>query len=108
MLFACGTLCLAGATEPEPLDITAASLRSNLSFLASDALEGRATPSRGLDVAAEFIASRFRTAGLEPIFQTAQFAEVTPKLDDFKLTLMTRAGELALTGGDVRVRSSGR
>lgn len=52
------------------------SLRGNLSFLSSDLLEGRATPSKGLDIAAEFIASRFREAGLEPVgddgyFQTA-------------------------------------
>jgi Peptidase family M28 len=42
------------------------SLRGNLSFLASDLLEGRDTPSRGLDLAAEFIAAQFRRAGLEP------------------------------------------
>ncbi len=56
--------------------ITAADLKGDLSFLASDALQGRYTPSPGLDVAAEFIASQFRAAGLEPggdqdYFQTA-------------------------------------
>ncbi len=45
--------------------VSADSMRANLSFLASDALEGRETPSRGLDVAAEFIASRFRGMGLQ-------------------------------------------
>lgn len=58
------------AIEPEvqtALDrISEDSLRGNLSFIASDALEGRATPSRGLDIAAEYIASQFRRAGLEP------------------------------------------
>jgi peptidase M28-like protein len=43
------------------------SLRGNLSFLASDLLEGRDTPSRGLDLAAEYIAAQFRRAGLEPV-----------------------------------------
>lgn len=57
--------------------ISASSLRANLSFLASDALQGRYTPSPGLDVAAEFIASRFRECGLEAggddgYFQTAK------------------------------------
>src|SRR5260370_28132144 len=47
--------------------ITAASLRGHLSFIASDLLEGRATPSRGLDVAAEYIAAQFRRAGLQPV-----------------------------------------
>lgn len=60
--------------------ITAADLKGDLSFLASDALEGRFTPSPGLEIAAEFIASRFRAAGLEPggdqeYFQTARMTE---------------------------------
>jgi Peptidase family M28 len=60
--------------------ITAANLKGDLSFLSSDALEGRYTPSSGLDVAAEFIASQFRAAGLEPggdqdYFQTAQMTD---------------------------------
>lgn len=42
------------------------SLRGHLSFIASDALEGRATPSAGLNVAAEYIAAQFRRAGVEP------------------------------------------
>jgi hypothetical protein len=53
--------------------ITAESLRADLSFLASDALKGRFTPSPELDVAAEFIASRFRAAGLEPAIQGTYF-----------------------------------
>src|SRR4051812_15783557 len=59
--------------------ISADSLRGHLSFIASDALEGRKTPSRGLDLAAEYIAAQFRRAGLEPAgddgyFQTASWA----------------------------------
>ncbi|MGI9071857.1 MAG: M20/M25/M40 family metallo-hydrolase [Bryobacteraceae bacterium] len=46
--------------------ISADSLRGNLSFLSSDMLAGRWTPSAGLDIAAEFVASRFRAAGLDP------------------------------------------
>src|ERR1700742_308057 len=61
--------------------ISADSLRGHLSFLASDLLEGRATPSPGLDLAAEYIAAQFRRAGLEPagddgFFQTATLADV--------------------------------
>jgi Zn-dependent M28 family amino/carboxypeptidase len=60
--------------------ISADSLRGHLSFLASDLLEGRATPSRGLDLAAEYVAAQFRRAGLEPAgddgyFQTATLAD---------------------------------
>lgn len=46
--------------------ITANSLRGHVSFLASDLLEGRDTPSRGLEIAGEYIASQFRRLGLEP------------------------------------------
>ena len=54
------------------------SLEGHVSFLASDLLEGRDTPSRGLSIAAEYIASQFRRAGLEPAgddgyFQTAHW-----------------------------------
>jgi hypothetical protein len=66
--------------------LTANSLKADVSFLASDALEGRGTPSKGLDIAAEYIAAQFRRAGLEPAgddgyFQTAPFADVTPNTE---------------------------
>src|SRR4051812_48332675 len=74
----------ARADEPAPaaraaLDrISPDSLRGHLSFLASDLLEGRGTPSRGLDIAAEYIAAQFRRVGLKPMgddgyFQTAEW-----------------------------------
>ncbi|HVF45475.1 MAG TPA: M28 family peptidase [Pyrinomonadaceae bacterium] len=58
--------------------VSAGDMRGHLSFIASDALEGRKTPSRGLDIAAEYIAAQFRRAGLEPAgddgyFQTADW-----------------------------------
>lgn len=66
--------------------ISADSLRGNLSFLASDALRGRWTPSPELDIAAEFIASRFREAGLEPgngnsYFQVADLTELAAETE---------------------------
>src|SRR5262249_39681184 len=62
--------------------ISADSLRGHLSFIASDLLEGRNTPSRGLEIAAEYIAAQFRRAGLEPAgdakgesyFQTSEWS----------------------------------
>src|SRR5438067_2299389 len=61
--------------------ISADSLRGHLSFIASDALEGPATPSRGLDLAAEYIAAQFRRVGLEPAGDDGYFqtASVTPR-----------------------------
>src|SRR5579872_3929997 len=72
--------------------LTAAGLKADVSFLASDALQGRGTPSPGLDIAAEFIAAQFRRAGLEPAgddgyFQTATFVQVAPGSDGLEFTL---------------------
>ncbi|MGA3242970.1 MAG: aminopeptidase, partial [Bryobacteraceae bacterium] len=72
--------------------LTANGLKADVSFLASDLLEGRDTPSRGLDIAAEYIAAQFRRAGLEPVgddgyFQTASFVSVTPNTDGLEFTL---------------------
>ncbi len=72
--------------------LTANSLKADVSFLASDLLEGRATPSRGLDIAAEYIAAQYRRAGLEPVgddgyFQTATFVSVVPDMDGIAFTL---------------------
>lgn len=56
-------------------------MKGRLSFLSSDLLEGRGTPSRGLDLAAEYIASEFRRAGLEPAGDDGYFQ--TGKLPDW-------------------------
>ena len=72
--------------------ISADSLRGHLSFIASDLLEGRGTPSRGQDIAAEYIAAQFRRAGLEAVgddgyFQTANWVQTAPNTEGFALTL---------------------
>src|SRR2546430_12378522 len=46
--------------------ISAAQLRSYLSFIASDEMEGRDTPSRGLDTTAKFIAMNLGRWGFKP------------------------------------------
>ncbi len=84
-----------GPEQQAALDrISADSLRGHVSFLASDLLEGRNTPSPGLDVAAEYIAAQFRRAGLEPAgdngyFETANFVNATPNYDGFELAIET-------------------
>lgn len=72
--------------------ISADSLRGHLSFIASDLLEGRGTPSRGQDIAAEYIAAQFRRAALEAVgddgyFQTAHWLQTAPNIEGFALTL---------------------
>src|ERR1700691_6041599 len=74
--------------------LTPNDLKADVSFLASDLLQGRGTPSPGLDIAAEYIAAQFRRAGLEPAgddgyFQTAPFGSVTPNVEGMEFTLET-------------------
>src|SRR5258708_36981399 len=63
---------LAAQGQPGPAKQIAAQLRANdlkadVPFLASDALQGRATPSPGLDIAAEYIPAQFLRARLGPV-----------------------------------------
>ena len=46
--------------------VTAAQMRDYLSFIASDELEGRNTPSRGLNTAAKFLATHLSRWGYKP------------------------------------------
>ena len=84
--------------ERRALDfVSADSLRGHLSFLASDVLGGRVTPSAGQDVAAEYIAAQFRRAGLEAIgddayFQTAPAVVARPRAEGFRFSVALPAG----------------
>jgi hypothetical protein len=53
--------------QADPRRIDPKAYLEHVKFLASDDLEGRGNGSRGLESAAEYIATRFREAGLEPI-----------------------------------------
>ena len=46
--------------------ITDRGLRADVKFLADDALEGRAPSTRGGDLAAKYVATRFKLLGLKP------------------------------------------
>jgi hypothetical protein len=77
LVLACALLC--GAGKPVLTSRMSAlanhiqpeALRGDVQFLASDLLEGRDTPSRGLDVAGEFLAAQFQSMGLEPAVENS-------------------------------------
>jgi Peptidase family M28 len=82
-------------------------LKADVSFLASDALQGRATPSPGLDMAAEYIAAQFRRAGLEPVgddgyFQTAHYQSVKPNPEGLRFSL----GSVTAADGAVTIQEA--
>lgn len=112
-------VALLAASEPAPFvltpdiesalkQVTPNALRGDLSFLASDLLAGRDTPSPGLDIAAEFIASQFRKAGLEPAgddgyFQTALFTVEDPSKEGFALSLHTADATISVPPADAKI-----
>ncbi|MEX2243313.1 MAG: M20/M25/M40 family metallo-hydrolase [Fimbriimonadaceae bacterium] len=56
--------------------VSETSLRANLTYIASDELEGRASPSPGLEKAAQYIAQQFQAAGLVQV-NGSYFQEAT-------------------------------
>ncbi len=74
--------------------ISPESLRTNITWLASDERQGRLSPSPGLDASADYLAAQFHAAGLAPggtgggsFFQTADFVQVTPDFEGFQLSV---------------------
>ena len=60
-------LLVAGAQAQAPADAAAVQrIRADVEFLASDLLEGRDTGSRGHEIAASYVATRFQALGLKP------------------------------------------
>src|SRR6185295_18770302 len=51
-------------------------LEAHLRFLADDLLEGRGTGTRGYDIAAGYVASRFAALGLEPAGTSGWFQPI--------------------------------
>ncbi len=74
-------------------DITAAKLRADLTFLASDAMEGRMSLERGSEVAIQWIAAEFTKAGLKPLVGDSYLQPVPLveyKMDRGRTTLTVR------------------
>lgn len=55
----------AAAVETQP-NFSPSALKAHVTFLADDLLEGRKAGSRGYDIAARYVASRFEAVGLKP------------------------------------------
>ena len=108
----CAAVAAVGAAAQVQPKITANDLKADVSFLASDALEGRGTPSKGLDIAAEYIAAEFRRAGLEPAgddgyFQTADFTLVGRSPEGVELTLDLGGRKIKVDRGSMAVMEPG-
>ncbi|MBS1829532.1 MAG: M28 family peptidase [Acidobacteria bacterium] len=104
------------ATIPPPVHDTFShiapnALKGHVSFLASDLLEGRNTPSPGLDIAAEYIAAQFRRAGLETIPGTTSYFQIAPwnykqiPLDNVKLQVRNGGDTIELDGSHLSINT---
>lgn len=67
-----------GQSYPGANTITQDQLKSFLSFISSDSLQGRNTPSRGLDIAADYIASKLATWGVKPAGEQGTYFQNIP------------------------------
>ncbi|MFZ4507127.1 MAG: M28 family peptidase [Fimbriimonas sp.] len=66
-LFSLGLIASVHAQVPKGATaITSDRLKAHLEFIADDLLEGRNTPSRGLDIAAAYIAANLKLWGVQP------------------------------------------
>ncbi|MEN3972771.1 M28 family peptidase [Sphingomicrobium sp. XHP0235] len=73
-------------------------VRAHVEFLADDLLEGRDAGSRGYDVAALYVASRFRALGLQPGGENGSWYQQVP----FVKTVSTAQSASLKTGGSAR------
>jgi hypothetical protein len=72
------TLAAAGLAQPVPQtpEFTAAAFRSHVAFLADDLLEGREVGTRGYDLAARYVATRFESLGLKAVTAGGWYQQV--------------------------------
>ncbi len=87
-------------------------IRADVEFLASDLLEGRDTGSRGHEIAASYVASRFHALGLKPggerggWYQQVPFRRATNATPPVVSLAAANARTSLVSGTDVAVRPS--
>jgi Peptidase family M28/PA domain len=106
-IFAFGLTAQTGARlEPGFDSIKASNLRADLTFLASDALEGRMSLERGSEVAFQWIAAEFAKASLKPLagdsyLQPVPLVEYRPDREQTVLKIRVHGAEQTLHAPDV-------
>ncbi|MBV9773606.1 MAG: M20/M25/M40 family metallo-hydrolase [Gemmatimonadetes bacterium] len=85
----------ASALEAAAATIKPADFFARISFLASDALRGRDTPSPGLESAAEYMVDHYRRLGLEPAGENGTYFQWYP----YPMRRLTAAGARLVVAG---------
>lgn len=97
------TVKISSAERKMAETITADQLKNYLYFVASDAMEGRDTPSRGLDVTAEFLKMMVATWGFKPAGDNGTFFQTMDmhrKVIDPAATSLEIGGRKLVYGAD--------
>lgn len=101
------SLLLASAASAQPAQVpefSADRIHADVSYLADDLFEGRNAGTRGYDLAAKFVASRYASLGLQPAnngsyLQNVPFVIATPKPD--AANAITIGGKAFVNGTDI-------
>ncbi|HET8624770.1 MAG TPA: hypothetical protein VFM14_14495, partial [Gemmatimonadales bacterium] len=99
LLLVCVGLQAQAPTRTAPR-VAPRALEAHVGFLADDALEGRATGSRGAAVAAHYIAAQFRRMGLEPAGDSGTYFHALPLVSRRVESRLQASGEGA--GAELR------
>ncbi len=99
-----------GSAAPKSASpITEADVRAHMTFLASDALNGRASGSRDEWIAATYLASQMQQWGLEPLGDAGGFVQQVgiQRFETLAAPTLTAGGKTFTHGKEIRVTALG-
>ena len=99
----------ASSSHPAEGLITEASIRSHMTFLASDAMNGRASGTRDEWIAAEYIGAQLQRMGLEPLGDNGGFVQriEVERVETTAPPVMTAGSAKYTHGSEMMVQSLG-
>jgi hypothetical protein len=97
-----GPLPLAAQTDDAAQAITARDIAHHVSVIANDSMSGRDTPSKGLELTAQYVAERFKRSGLRPDGKHPTWFQRYPvplEADHARSLIVFSAGDKQATAG---------
>jgi Zn-dependent M28 family amino/carboxypeptidase len=77
----CATVLASSSALAADPPLSAERIKADVTYLASDRLEGRAPGTRGEELTTEFLASEFKKAGLKPVGERGTYLQPVPLLN---------------------------
>ena len=91
MLFAAALFSVSLVAQSSSPQVDPQRIREHVKYLASDKLEGRGMNQRGSDLAAEYIAAKFKSYGLKPAGDNGSYFQTVPMVSVKTLPATTMA-----------------